>query len=575
MKLLHTYRKHLLLKLAGIAFLILAVLSAAYLFMAADYTRSVRKNTLALNDCLMAQTSSRVESYWNSLYNVSTVFCYSPTTQEYFSSDSLDRMPDASQLASVFSNTLMLDENILSVYLYDTNNKQISSMGKQFFIDTEKLHTEKVMEIRITSSTSRNGRPYYELIYPVYNLNSLKYKNQLGTCVFILDYKTFDDTLQNSQTTENADVFLLDASDRILSSAGDTQKYGSSLASEIQQSSPQKYFFSQTLACNNWKIAGFLPESDLYQVDHVLLNTQALIYVISLVLMILLLLYCNYSIIKPITGISAFIREINQNPDSRLSLDRPDEIGTVAESLNQMLDEKQQMQLEIEQVKYLAYETELSKKQAEILAYRSQINPHFLYNTFECIRDMALFYDVDDIAELTMALSNVFRFAVKGTDMVTVENELDHIREYAKIINYRFMGKIRIEIDAENAILNCKVFKLLLQPLVENAVFHGLEQKIENGTVWVHVFSPDHATLCFVVEDDGCGIEPERLKQILASLEIEKNTTKIGVFNIYQRLKLYYDDKFSFDIKSNLKKGTCITISIPRESTTEPEGSIL
>ena len=116
--------------------------------------------------------------------------------------------------------------------------------------------------------------------------------------MFILDYKTFDDTLQNSQTTENADVFLLDASDRILSSAGDTQKYGSSLASEIQQSSPQKYFFSQTLACNNWKIAGFLPESDLYQVDHVLLNTQALIYVISLVLMILLLLYCNYSIIK-------------------------------------------------------------------------------------------------------------------------------------------------------------------------------------------------------------------------------------------------------------------------------------
>lgn len=575
MKLLHTYRKHLLLKLAGIAFLILAVLSAAYLFMAADYTRSVRKNTLALNDCLMAQTSSRVESYWNSLYNVSTVFCYSPTTQEYFSSDSLDRMPDASQLASVFSNTLMLDENILSVYLYDTNNKQISSMGKQFFIDTEKLHTEKAMEIRITSSTSRNGRPYYELIYPVYNLNSLKYKNQLGTCVFILDYKTFDDTLQNSQTTENADVFLLDASDRILSSAGDTQKYGSSLASEIQQSSPQKYFFSQTLACNNWKIAGFLPESDLYQVDHVLLNTQALIYVISLVLMILLLLYCNYSIIKPITRISAFIREINQNPDSRLSLDRPDEIGTVAESLNQMLDEKQKMQLEIEQVKYLAYETELSKKQAEILAYRSQINPHFLYNTFECIRDMALFYDVDDIAELTMALSNVFRFAVKGTDMVTVENELDHIREYAKIINYRFMGKIRIEIDAENAILNCKVFKLLLQPLVENAVFHGLEQKIENGTVWVRVFSPDHATLCFVVEDDGCGIEPERLKQILASLEIEKNTTKIGVFNIYQRLKLYYDDKFSFDIKSSLKKGTCITISIPRESTAEPEGSIL
>ena len=275
------------------------------------------------------------------------------------------------------------------------------------------------------------------------------------------------------------------------------------------------------------------------------------------------------------TGISAFIRKINQNPDSRLSLDRPDEIGTVAKSLNQMLDEKQKMQLEIEQVKYLAYETELSKKQAEILAYRSQINPHFLYNTFECIRDMALFYDVDDIAELTMALSNVFRFAVKGTDMVTVENELDHIREYAKIVNYRFMGKICIEIEAENSILNCSVLKLLLQPLVENAVFHGLEQKIENGTVWVRVFSSDDQKLCFVVEDDGCGIEPEHLKQITASLETEKNTTKIGVFNIYQRLKLHYDKQFSFDIKSISGKGTCITIMIPQKMMTEAEGSIL
>ena len=240
-----------------------------------------------------------------------------------------------------------------------------------------------------------------------------------------------------------------------------------------------------------------------------------------------------------------------------------------------MLDEKQKMQLEIEQVKYLAYETELSKKQAEILAYRSQINPHFLYNTFECIRDMALFYDVDDIAELTMALSNVFRFAVKGTDMVTVENELDHIREYAKIVNYRFMGKICIEIEAENSILNCSVLKLLLQPLVENAVFHGLEQKIENGTVWVRVFSSDDQKLCFVVEDDGCGIEPEHLKQITASLETEKNTTKIGVFNIYQRLKLHYDKQFSFNIKSISGKGTCITIMIPQKMMTEPEGSIL
>lgn len=574
MKLLQTYRKHLLFKLTGIAAIILVALSSAYFFMSANYVRSVQQNTRKLNEQLLAQTAGRVESYWNSLYNATTAFCYSPTTQQYFSSNSLNRLTDANELAAVFSNILMLDDHILSVYLYDTNDQQVASMGKSFSIDAGDLHIEEVIDIRQVSF-SQKSRPYYELIYPVYNLSSLKYKNLLGTCVFILSQESFDDTLLNSQATENTDVFLLDSSDRILCSAKNSDSCGTTLAPETQKSTSERYFFSHTLICNHWKLVAFIPPSDLQNSDPALLNAQTLFYAISLALLILLLLYCNHSIIHPITRISTFIREINRKPNARILLERPDEIGTVAKSLNQMLDEKQEMQQEIERVKYLTYEMELSKKQSEILAYRSQINPHFLYNTFECIRDMALFYDIDEIADLTMALSNVFRFAVKETDIIPVETELEHIREYAKIIDYRFMGKIHIEIDAKDDILNCNVFKLLLQPLVENAVFHGLEKKIENGTVWVRVFTSETQELCFVVEDDGCGIPPELLKQIFASLDIEKSTNKIGIFNIYQRLKLYYKNQFSFDIKSELSKGTCITISIPKETNEGEKGKNL
>lgn len=378
MNFLQTYRRHLIFKLAGIAALILAVLSSAYLFMSVDYARSVRKNTLALNERLTAQTATRIEAYWDSLYNITTAFCYSPTVQQYFSVNSLNRLPDTQELASVFSNTILLNDRILNVYLYNADAKQIASMGKNFSIDTSKLNTDAVMNIRASHLKSNEKRPYYELIFPVYDLNSIQYQKLLGTCVFVLEPESFDDTLQNAQSTEHAVVFLLDSSDCILASAGSSQSCGSTLASEILHSTSEKYFFTQTLSYNDWKIAGFLPESDLRKPDQSLKETQILVYCISLCLLLFLLLYCNYSIIKPVTGISAFIRKINQNPDSRLSLDRPDEIGTVAKSLNQMLDEKQKMQLEIEQVKYLAYETELSKKQAEILAYRSQINPHFL-----------------------------------------------------------------------------------------------------------------------------------------------------------------------------------------------------
>ena len=274
MNFLQTYRRHLIFKLAGIAALILAVLSSAYLFMSADYARSVRKNTLALNERLTAQTATRIESYWDSLYNITTAFCYSPTVQQYFSVNSLNRLPDTQELTSVFSNTLLLNDRILSVYLYNADAKQIASMGKNFSIDTSVLNTDAVMDIRASHLKSNEKRPYYELIFPVYDLNSIQYQKLLGTCVFVLEPESFDDTLQNAQSTEDAVVFLLDSSDCILASAGSVQSCGSTLASEILHSTSEKYFFTQTLSCNAWKIAGFLPESDLRKPDQNLKETQ-------------------------------------------------------------------------------------------------------------------------------------------------------------------------------------------------------------------------------------------------------------------------------------------------------------
>ena len=147
--------------------------------MSVDYARSVRKNTLALNERLTAQTATRIEAYWDSLYNITTAFCYSPTVQQYFSVNSLNRLPDTQELASVFSNTLLLNDRILSVYLYNADAKQIASMGKNFSIDTSKLNTDAVMNIRASHLKSNEKRPYYELIFPVYDLNSIQYQKVL------------------------------------------------------------------------------------------------------------------------------------------------------------------------------------------------------------------------------------------------------------------------------------------------------------------------------------------------------------------------------------------------------------
>lgn len=137
------------------------------------------------------------------------------------------------------------------------------------------------------------------------------------------------------------------------------------------------------------------------------------------------------------------------------------------------------------------------------------------------------------------------------------------MREYAKIIDYRFMGKIEVHIDAEEEVLKKPVIKLMLQPLVENAVFHGLEQKIDEGEVDVSIRRTGVSHMLFVIEDNGCGIEPAKVVWLRNTLGTNLNRKGIGISNIYQRLKLFYEDDVKFEIKSKVGEGTRITIIIP------------
>lgn len=563
MKLTKKYRDHFVYQLASLIFLILAFMLCAYIIIIRFSTDMMRENTLDMNEKLLAQTESSILEYQDSIYNVATSFCYSPTVLQYLSEGSLSRLPGSDELASVFSNILLLDGHILGAYLYDDSLVRIAAMGKEAAISSDNLSICPSMEIIANAGEDGSGVLYYEVRYPIFNLKSPRYQDTLGLCVFILDAKSFNDTLADSTITERSSVFLLNADNQILTCTGHAPKNAAAFFAGEKKAGDMYFVSSYPLSSNGWKITSLIPKEDLSHPDHILHYIAVAAFLISLTLFGILIAYYNWKITAPLQRITAFIQNSNAVPLERLSLTRRDEIGIIANSLNQMLDENQKMQKEIRLSENRIYEAELIKKQAEILAYRNQINPHFLYNTFECIRGMALYHEDEDIAEITMALSNVFRFAVKGGDLVSVGDEINNILEYAKIIDYRFMGKISVDVTADENVRKKKVFKMLLQPLVENAVFHGLEQKITAGLVDVTVSAPDASHLCFIVEDDGCGIEPEKLARIKDTLASSENTSKIGLFNIYQRLKLFYGDNFKFLIESEKGEGTRITILIP------------
>ncbi|WP_228351848.1 sensor histidine kinase [Variimorphobacter saccharofermentans] len=218
----------------------------------------------------------------------------------------------------------------------------------------------------------------------------------------------------------------------------------------------------------------------------------------------------------------------------------------------------------------------LSMKQAEYLALQNQINPHFLYNTLEAIRGDAIYAGVTSIAETTEALSSFFRYTITEVKaLVTLADELQNAENYFKIQQYRFDDKIKMNIrfpENEENVTLLRLPKLTLQPIIENAVFHGLEGKVEGGCITIEI-ETTNKSLLITVSDNGLGIPPQTLSRLNASLEEAaipttheeiKSKGGIALRNVSQRIKLLFGEDYGIHVYSTLGFGADVHITLPK-----------
>jgi len=200
-------------------------------------------------------------------------------------------------------------------------------------------------------------------------------------------------------------------------------------------------------------------------------------------------------------------------------------------------------------------QTNLKEREAELLLMQSQINPHYLYNTLDTLYMMAIIKNEDEIAEFVQALSENFKLSLnKGNKLIMVQDEVNRIKAYMKIQNYRFENRYTLEINIGAELLRERILTFILQPLVENSVFHGLEPRAEKGTVKITGEMTDRM-IRFVVEDDGVGIKDMSLLE-----------NGYGVRNIKERIKLFYGEKYE-PVFENTGAGTRVTIVVPKLTT--------
>lgn len=253
------------------------------------------------------------------------------------------------------------------------------------------------------------------------------------------------------------------------------------------------------------------------------------------------------SFTKPIAKLSRLMKKA-QTGDLTVHFDNhyKGEIGQLGDAFNSMVDK-------IKDLLELVYKEQKNKREAELKILHEQIKPHFLYNTLDTIQWMAKKYHAQDIVEIVLALSNFFRISLsQGKEYITVEKEAEMVRNYLDIQKFRYEDLFEYHMDFEEAIMKCQILKLSLQPLIENAIYHGIkESDLDHGTIWIRGYKDECGRLVFVVEDNGAGVTEEKCRQLnewLSQKEREKDVKAYGILNVNDRVKIAYGEEYGLHL---------------------------
>lgn len=310
----------------------------------------------------------------------------------------------------------------------------------------------------------------------------------------------------------------------------------------------RKYLLSKVQdETTGWVIANAIEKNALSQesksIRMLVLVTAIVIFAVSLGASHLI----ARSITKPLSLLENAIQSVGEGERHLTENFDDSEVGQIGKKFEKMVNNSLELSERL-------LNTQINEREAQLLLLQAQINPHFLYNSLDSIYCVAMIHGDDKIAEMILALSNNFKLTLNNGDkMITVENTVNRIEEYMKLQNMRYNDRFTLTVDVEKEILPVKIINFILQPFVENAIYHGLEPKVGEGGIRLEG-KRSGGDLVFTVSDDGVGIgDPEVLER------------GYGIRNVRERIHLFYGDDYGVTVKSTVGKGTTVRIVIPAD----------
>lgn len=320
---------------------------------------------------------------------------------------------------------------------------------------------------------------------------------------------------------------------------------------------------------NNWTLFTIVNETELYRnMNNIFLLQLSLIFV-SLLVVFAVIMTVSRMISRQFQH---FIETVSHTtaPDKQalICVDSHDEFRDLAQVYNDMI-------LRINRLIDTVYNKELLLKSAELKAFQAQINPHFLYNTLDCINGLVELNQPDDIKKTVTALASIMRMSVKGKEILTVRENIRYVEQYMYIERLRYADKLVFLMEIPNSMMDYYIPKLILQPILENSIIHGISEILGKGMVGL--FGREEAdSLVFTVKDNGAGFPAEVIEMLCRSMEDDSLATahmreSIGLLNIQKRIHLMYGAAYGLEIQ-NISGGSCVTVRLPK--ITNPDSPV-
>ena len=380
--------------------------------------------------------------------------------------------------------------------------------------------------------------------------------------------KDISNIYRSNLLSAGSETFVIDEDQQILS-AVEGDKIGSRMEQEVHGSSEKAEYsvreingersLCTTVPLNQrkWKLVNIVPVKDLTKDSMTIQEVTVVAMVASVFFCPLVVLFFTMKVLHPLKQLGESMKRLeNENFNTELPERGNDEVTLVCRNFNKMSRKLNELINEV-------YAYQIKQKEAELKVLHEQINPHFLYNTLNTIYWMCKMERASETALLVDSLSKLFRLSLNsGKSITTVEKEMEYLRYYIVIQKKRYEEMIRFEMEVSEDVLQCQTVKLTLQPLVENAIYHGIEKKGTRGRIVIRAYRSGDC-MYFQVSDDGAGADVERLNALL--YETGEANQGFALRNVHERIRLYYGEPYGLSFESSPGEGTTVTVVQPVE----------